>query len=345
MSTPIHAVTGAYGYSGKYIARRLLDQGQTVITLTNSSSRPNPFGEAVRAVPFDFDQPDRLAEHLQGVSVLYNTYWVRFNHRRFQHADAVRNTLVLFDGGPARPACGGSSTSASPTRRQIRPWNISAARPRWRRRCIDSGVSYAILRPAVLFGKEDILVNNIAWTLRRLPVFGVFGDGQLSPAADLRRRPGGVGRPAGRKCGKCDHQRHRAGDILHTASWWRRSGGCIGWPRRVVSVPPWFGYAASWLLGRLVGDVIVTRDEIRGLMAGSAVRRCPGKRKDRLERVGGRPCGQLGPKVLQRVGPAERPHVGLFCKLITEKRLAFAARPTDNCGLGTFRFCSGNLNS
>ena len=41
----------------------------------------------------------------------------------------------------------------------------------------ETGLSYAILRPAVLFGKEDILINNIAWALRTLPVFGIYGDG------------------------------------------------------------------------------------------------------------------------------------------------------------------------
>ncbi|MFH1918747.1 MAG: NAD-dependent epimerase/dehydratase family protein, partial [Planctomycetota bacterium] len=93
----LHAVTGAFGYSGKYIARRLLSEGRRVITLTNSPRRRNPFGDAVEVHPFRFDDPKRLAESLEGVSVLYNTYWVRFNHKTFTHADAVRNTKTLFD--------------------------------------------------------------------------------------------------------------------------------------------------------------------------------------------------------------------------------------------------------
>ena len=74
---PIHAVTGAYGYLGKYIAQRLLDEGNTVITLTNSLSRRNPFGDRIKAFPFHFDQPDLLTEQLRGVSVLYNTWAFR----------------------------------------------------------------------------------------------------------------------------------------------------------------------------------------------------------------------------------------------------------------------------
>ena len=93
----LQAVTGAYGYSGKYIARQLLDAGEEVITLTNSTDRANEFGGRVRAYPLSFDRPDDLARALDGVEVLYNTYWVRFNHKNFTHADAVRNTLTLFD--------------------------------------------------------------------------------------------------------------------------------------------------------------------------------------------------------------------------------------------------------
>ena len=86
----IHAVTGAFGYSGKYIAQRLLDKGGQVITLTNSVQRENPFGDRVKGFSFNFDQPEKLIQSLERVSVLYNTYWVRFNHKLFTHAMAVR---------------------------------------------------------------------------------------------------------------------------------------------------------------------------------------------------------------------------------------------------------------
>ncbi|MHC4141668.1 MAG: SDR family oxidoreductase [Planctomycetota bacterium] len=92
----LHVVTGAFGYSGRYIAQRLLDAGHAVRTLTNSPPRDHPFGERIDVRPLSFADHDGLVESLSGAAVLYNTYWVRFNHKTFTFADAVRNTRALF---------------------------------------------------------------------------------------------------------------------------------------------------------------------------------------------------------------------------------------------------------
>ena len=173
----IIAVTGAFGYSGKYIAKKLLAKGHTVITLTNSLHRENPFGGRVEAFPFSFGNPGHLVETLKDVEVLYNTYWVRFNHKVFSHADAVRNTQVMFQA--AREAGVKRIVHISITNpSEDSPLEYFSGKAQLERSLKDTCVSYAILRPTVLFGKEDILVNNIAWALRRLPIFGVFGNGQ-----------------------------------------------------------------------------------------------------------------------------------------------------------------------
>ena len=191
----IHAVTGAYGYSGKYIAQRLLDEGQTVITLTNSLSRSNPFGDRIKAFPFHFDQPDLLAEHLKGVSVLYNTYWVRFNHRLFKHADAVRNTLILFE-----------AAKKAGVQRIV---HVSITNP-----SEDSPLEYfrgkAVLEKALIESRHLLCHPSPRGSLRerghpdqqhRLGLAAASGVRSLRRralpfAADLRRRPGGPGRRA-----------------------------------------------------------------------------------------------------------------------------------------------------
>src|SRR5262249_499327 len=171
------AVTGAYGFSGKYMARRLLDQGHEVITLTNSPLRANPFGGSIKAYPYNFDTPDALEETLRGVDCLINTYWVRFdNPPYFTFAKALTNAKTLFDAAK----CAGVSrlvhvSITNPDRNSELPYFSGKAE--MEDHIEQSGLSYAILRPAVLFGREDILINNIAWGLRHLPVFAIYGDG------------------------------------------------------------------------------------------------------------------------------------------------------------------------
>src|ERR1035437_2591459 len=164
------AVTGAFGYSGRYDARRLLDASHAVITLTNSLKRDNPFGGRVQAFPFNFDKPERLTESLRGIDALINTYWVRFDHRLFTHSQAVANTKILFqaakDAGVRRIV---HVSITNPDIHSDLPYFSGKAE--LESALISLGVSYCILRPTVLFGKEDILINNIAWALRYLPVF------------------------------------------------------------------------------------------------------------------------------------------------------------------------------
>lgn len=261
----IHAVTGAFGYSGKYIAERLLAEGKSVITLTNSTHRKNPFGDRLSVIPFHFDEPERLAESLTGVSVLYNTYWVRFNHRSFSHADAVRNTMILFDAAKAAGVERVVHVSIT-NPAEDSPLEYFSGKARLERALVESGLSHAILRPTVLFGKEDIPVNNIAWALRHLPVFGVFGDGEykLQPIyvddlAALAVQQGG-------------ERENRVIDAIGPETFTYRAlaetvGKIIGKSKPVISVPPSLGYAVGWIIGKFVGDVMITREEIAGLMA------------------------------------------------------------------------------
>lgn len=264
MENNFHIVTGAFGYSGQYIARRLLSAGHSVSTLTNSPDRPDPFGGAVEVRPFDFQRPEALAESLRGAEVLYNTYWVRFNHPFFSHSQAVENTLSLFRAAAAagvRRVVHVSITNPS----LDSPLEYFRGKAELEQALIESGMSYAILRPAVLFGREDILVNNIAWSLRKFPLVPIFGDGQyrLQPiyVDDLAELTVAAGAASD----------NRIIDAIGPETFTYRElvatiGEIIGKPRLLVRVPPSLGYLACKLLGKLVGDVILTREEIMGLM-------------------------------------------------------------------------------
>lgn len=146
----IHAVTGAFGYSGKYIAQKLLDKGYKVITLTNSLQRNNPFREKVQTYPFNFDNPEKLTQTLKNVSVLYNTYWVRFNHKMFNHTDAIRNTIVMFNS--AKEAGVQRIVHVSITNpSEDSKLEYFSGKAKLEKALQETGISYAILRPSVLF--------------------------------------------------------------------------------------------------------------------------------------------------------------------------------------------------
>jgi len=265
MSEELHIVTGAFGYSGKYIATRLLDEGHRVRTLTNSLNRLNPFGEKVEAHPFNFDNPDALAESLRGAKVLYNTYWVRFNYSFFKHADAVRNTLTLFE--TAKRAGVERVVHVSITNpSEDSPLEYFSGKARLEHRLKESGLSYAILRPTVLFGKEDILINNIAWALRHLPVFGTFGDGSY------RIQPIYVDDLAALAVEQGKRQEDVTIDAIGPETFTYRElvaaiAKITGVHRPILAMPPALAYAAGWTLGLFLGDVMITWPEVRGLMA------------------------------------------------------------------------------
>jgi NADH dehydrogenase len=238
--------------------------GVEVDTITNSPNRANPFEGRVKAYPFNFEEPDKLVESLRGAAVLYNTYWVRFNHKDFKHADAVANTLVMFEA--AKKAGVGRVVHASITNpSEDSELEYFSGKARLERGLIESGLSYAILRPTVLFGKEDILVNNIAWTLRKLPVFGVFGDGKY------RLQPIYVDDLAKLAVEQGQSRHNVIIDAIGSETFTYRElvkqiGAIIGQKRPIIGVPPWLGYLVGAVFGRLVGDVLITQDEVDGLM-------------------------------------------------------------------------------
>jgi uncharacterized protein YbjT (DUF2867 family) len=262
------AVTGAFSYSGKYITRRLLAQGQEVITLTGHPDHPDPFGGKVKAFPLEFDTAS-LARSLSGVEILYNTYWIRFDQGGSTQPQAVTHTRLLVQ-----------ATKAAGVRRMV---HVSITNPSIdshlpyfsgkavnEQAVIESGMSYAILRPTVVFGTEDILINNLAWLLRRFPFFGQIGGGQykLQPVfvddlAALAVEAGGQ---------NIDLIWDAVGpDIFTFDELIRLVGSTIGHPRPILHLPPRLALAAAQVISLFVRDVVLTPEEVAGLMAGLLV--------------------------------------------------------------------------
>jgi NADH dehydrogenase len=264
MNKERHAVTGAFGYSGKCIAKRLLDAGHEVITITNSWKRKNDFTDQIKAFPFYFDEADKLVETLQGVSVLYNTYWVRFNHKKFTHAEAIKNTETLFKA--AKKAGVKRIVHVSITNPSIdSPLEYFSGKARLENALKESGVGYSILRPAVLFGKDDILINNIAWVVRHLPVSIIFGDGAY------KLQPIYVDDLAALAVEQGKKEKNTTIDAIGPETFTYRElvqtvAEIIGKKRPIISVQPRTACFIGLILGKFLNDVLVTKEEIEGLM-------------------------------------------------------------------------------
>jgi len=262
----MNIVTGAFGYIGRYIARHLLDLGEAVRTITTHPNKPNPFGNAVEAFPYSFDDPEKLVATLRGGSTLYNTYWIRFEYggATFQHA--VRNTLTLF-------ACAKKAGVGKIVHMSVTNASLESRLPYYRGKAlqeqalIDSGVSYAIVRPTLVFGKEDILVNNIAWLIRKFPVFPIFGDGRYT------LQPIYVGDVAASAVSCARDQKGVILDVIGPETFTfeefvRLVSAKIKPGVKLVHMPPTIGIGLGRVIGFAVRDVILTSDELRGLMEG-----------------------------------------------------------------------------
>ena len=292
------AVTGAFSYSGKYITKRLLERGEEVITLTGHLNRPDPFGGKVKAYPLDFDEAGMTAS-LRGVDVLVNTYWVRFDRGTNTQPRAVENTRKLVNAAKAAGVKRMVHISiANPSAESHLPYYWGKAANE--KAVIESGMSYAILRPTVLVGSEDILINNIAYLLRRFPFFALPGDGSygIQPVYvdDLAQLA------VEGAYSKDSYIIDAVGpDIFTFKQMVALIGEKIDANRLLVPFPPRLALLAAQFLSLFIRDVLLTPEEVDGLMGNLLVSKEPPRCKTRLmdwleqnkDRVGARYASEV----------------------------------------------------
>ena len=262
---PLCAVTGAFGYTGKYITRELLARGERVRTLTRPHpDRSNPFGEKIEVAPLNFANFDELVRNLAGATTLYNTYWVRFEHGDVTFDSAVENTKTLIRA--AQQAGVRRMVQISVSNPSLdSPYAYFRGKARLEKALAESGLSYAIIRPTVVFGPEDILINNIAWLLRRFPVFAIPGSGayRIQPvsAEDNAR----LAVDAGER--DANLVLDAAGPEIYTyEELVRLIARAVGSHARMIHLLRGLVWALAWSLGHLVNDVLLTREEIGALV-------------------------------------------------------------------------------
>jgi uncharacterized protein YbjT (DUF2867 family) len=268
--TKLDLVTGAFSYSGSHIAERLLAMGREVRTLTFHPDRPHALREQVQALRYRFDDPLALDRALEGVTTLYNTYWVRFNHGPTTYASAVENSRMLFES--ARRAGVARVVHVS-----IANPSIDSPLPYYRGKALveraleEVGLPYSVVRPTWIFGGEhEILANNIAWILRHMPIFAIPGNGHYAVQPvhidDLVQICLDAADAEGNVILDAAGPETMTFEELVQAI--RRATGSRA---PIVHIPPIAMAAAARALGLLVRDVVLTADEVKGLTAGLLV--------------------------------------------------------------------------
>lgn len=259
------ALTGAFSYTGKYATRLLLDRGYRVRTLTYHPERENPFGDRVQVFPYRFEDSDGLSQTLSGASALINTYWVRFPRGESTFATAVQNTRRLITAaknvGVKRIV---HVSIANPSAEC--PLGYYRGKAELERAVIDSGLSYTILRPTVIFGIEDILINNIAWFVRHFPVFGIPGNGRY------RVRPIYVADMAQLIVDAVEQSGNSVLNAIGPETFTfeelvKLIAQQVGSSVRLVHLPMTLAYLCTLVSGWFVADTILTWEEYQGLMS------------------------------------------------------------------------------
>jgi uncharacterized protein YbjT (DUF2867 family) len=265
--TGLDVVTGAFSYSGRAIAAALLDDGRQVRTLTGHPDRA-PHESPFDVRPLDFEDQLGLVASLDGVTTLYNTYWVRFAHGPVDHQLAIANSRTLFQA--AKRAGVQRIVHISITHPSVAsPSPYFSGKAMVERALAEVGISYAVLRPAILFGGDGVLLNNIAWLLRHLPVFAVGGRGDYRIRGihvdDLARLCLIKGREQDDSV--TDAVGPERPTFLELVSSIRE---LIGSRARIVRVPGALVPPMSRLVGLALRDVLLTSDEYWAMSHGLA---------------------------------------------------------------------------
>jgi len=257
------AVTGAFGFTGRHIAERILASGRDVVTLSRRTGAGDPLAARMTVRPLDFAHPEALTAELRGVDTLYNTYWMRFPRGPAGYAGIVAESAALLaaaQGAGIRRIVHVSVVNSSPTG----PTPYFQGKAQVEALIHATHLEWAIVRPTLTYGPDDILINNLAWVLRRLPIYGMPGSGNYTVQPvhvdDVARIC--VEAAAGASGLTMDAAGPEVLTYRQLVDLVRRA---ILSRSVVVAMPTLAVLWAARVLGLAVHDVVLTRDEIREL--------------------------------------------------------------------------------
>jgi uncharacterized protein YbjT (DUF2867 family) len=262
---PLDVVTGGFSYTGSFIAEELMARGRDVRSLSRSAAEEgHRLAGHVERRALQFADADALAGAMAGAETFYNTYWIRFPHAGHTFEQAVENSGVLFEAARRAGIRRIVHISVSNPSAES-PYGYFRGKAAVERRLTASGMPHAIVRPTVIFGgRQEILVNNIAWSLRRFPVFPMPRGGRyrVRPVSvqDVARIAADAGAAGG------DETIDAVGDeVLTYRELVALVREAVGARSRLVTLPAAAILPACRAIGWTLGDRFLTAEELGAL--------------------------------------------------------------------------------
>ncbi|MBI5486653.1 MAG: NAD(P)H-binding protein [Deltaproteobacteria bacterium] len=271
-------ITGAFSYIGAAAARELRRRGWTVHTLTNRRTPPHSRHVTFAKLLF---HPDHLAAELRGADVFVNTYWIRLPHAGDDFHTAVRNNRMLVDAA-VRARVGRLvhvSVSNASLDSRLGYYRGKAEVDAAVRAC---GLPHAIVRPTLVVGPADVLTSNIAWFLRRFPVFPVPDGGGYRLQPVTLDDTGRIVADAAESSADLDVD--AAGqDIVTFREYVELVARACHVKCAIIGAPGRLALAGIRLVELFLGDTVLAREELAGLEQELLVSRAPPLGTERVD--------------------------------------------------------------
>lgn len=182
------AITGGTGFVGRHLAQSLLADGHTVVLIARGKDQRDPSVNSepgVTVVYCDVSEQSSLATALQGCDAVAHCAGINreLGEQTFQKVH-VEGTRVVVEA--AKAAAVNKILLISFLRaRENGPSKYHRSKAAAEEVVRNSGINYTILKPGVIYGKGDHMLDHLSHAFYSVPIFGLVGlkEKQVAPLA------------------------------------------------------------------------------------------------------------------------------------------------------------------
>ncbi|PHR19490.1 MAG: complex I NDUFA9 subunit family protein [Sphingopyxis sp.] len=265
-------IFGGGGFVGRYISQALLERGARLrIAERNikNAMHIKPLGNLgqTQFVSADVTKADSVARAVHGCDAVINLVGVLKGDFERVHVDGARNVAEAAAAAGCRALLHLSAIGAD----SDSPSRYGRSKGDGEKAVLQAFAGAIILRPSILFGREDQFINRFAGMIAMLPVVPVIG-------SETRFQPIFVGDVADVAAEALSHDERYAGqtfelggpEVLSMGDINRRIARLTGRDRSFVEVPDFAAKAMATFLGPFPGAPI-TADQYKMLQKDNIV--------------------------------------------------------------------------